>query len=1332
MTQVNRHLQFQCKTEESKINTPARTSISNMLPTPKGVENAKKRLRAFSIQKKTPITPIVAPKPAGSGNTTVLIGKLSGIKPTLKREEDPDPKVPKLPKPPKPGSERKAWQDTYSELQRRTQAEIEDMKRKMELVDLGIPLGLICPSSTSDTAMPTKAMPPIKSFIDPSKVDELIREAKKAKLEGKPFKFDYRKLLPDYDNPFQRKKDEKDEKDKKHSRRKSDLKDRKDKYGSRRYSDHRKDNKVKERTKDRKQKVLEVASKKVELNAKEDVHFGDFVVCDSWSLDNEDTNISSPKTDKSDSQSSALERKNYKEPSELLRASAAKKNEIIKRVTTDNRIKIQPIVDTFKFETDDNNEDVLNIFDAETNIDKFATARSTKLSLYDSPNKKSIDLDDTSRDLSLDDTFLESVINEIKVEELNEDDSQDKGLVEYESPNNDDTPNTSVSESVTPEIVEKEKKHEYCDGYRSSESGYKTSDTAESYKSGIEFRLSIEKELDDALNADKMSKVNLDSLEAWTFVLKICQPLLFRHDKNQCYKETQSTPKLWYSTNPKLCSCVKERDVVYEELENNKMNLVDRVYGCDQISEVTASKCRNWYPSGNNCLVESKLQLSSEWEADDSQQSLGEERRSLTPKTEELDLDREYHRFMEAVWPDVIETKKETSGSTTPVQENRKKRKEDNDTREEEKRTKKMKLSSEGWSQESEVEEDDRSKKKNEKAKSRKRKHSTSISSSSDSEEDSRKKNKALKKKAMKKAKSKSAKRRRIGRKLLKKLKEKQKKSKKKIENDSDSVKSKKSKKRKSVKDKKKDKKRKKTKKVSSSSSSSSSSDSESERKSSKKNREKNRKGRKASSETQNEIMVDANILNNIKTEKTTDDEESKLMEFSPRRQKPREIINVKELQNDFVGNTHVKEEIEEKIEKVRNDKEKEAEAVEESKSPIVESKKSECGLKDDSDDADPEASIIYEVGDKQESPIESEVQPTEPVKPDENSQSSSQASVYSAKNEDSKSTDVQDYEKDESHLRPPSQNSNYSFKDVMDASGYKEEKFESYEPAEYDVCEQMAMAYQSDVAGQAGSPIDTSVSRIETVVRVRSCGEITCDWRPGHDPADPIPHRPSRWGLKPGEVNIVLTGGDTRPVYKIQSLANRNENNTPISYDEAYMDTYGASDRLQYGDCFASEIPKPDTAVPVEGQEDKRSTLDDRISQALRETVLGDVAKELPGEERGTSEKTGTGEPRLPSKRVRFADGYTPGQDSDTEPPPAKKRRVRRSGCAWPCPSTHPDHVSLWDALPPPPPPPGDPPPRRMRPRVPEALLGGRMGVGVGVGGFMPPEPPPGLIALH
>lgn len=38
------------------------------------------------------------------------------------------------------------------------------MKRKMELVELGIPLGLISPQAT-EKAMPTKAMPPIKTFL---------------------------------------------------------------------------------------------------------------------------------------------------------------------------------------------------------------------------------------------------------------------------------------------------------------------------------------------------------------------------------------------------------------------------------------------------------------------------------------------------------------------------------------------------------------------------------------------------------------------------------------------------------------------------------------------------------------------------------------------------------------------------------------------------------------------------------------------------------------------------------------------------------------------------------------------------------------------------------------------------------------------------------------------------------------------------------------------------------------------------------------------------------------------------------------------------------------
>ena len=58
-----------------------------------------------------------------------------------------------------------SFTDSYTELQKRTLIEIEDMKRKMELVELGIPLGLICPSATNDKAMPTKAMPPIKTFL---------------------------------------------------------------------------------------------------------------------------------------------------------------------------------------------------------------------------------------------------------------------------------------------------------------------------------------------------------------------------------------------------------------------------------------------------------------------------------------------------------------------------------------------------------------------------------------------------------------------------------------------------------------------------------------------------------------------------------------------------------------------------------------------------------------------------------------------------------------------------------------------------------------------------------------------------------------------------------------------------------------------------------------------------------------------------------------------------------------------------------------------------------------------------------------------------------------
>ncbi|XP_048000361.1 uncharacterized protein LOC125237385 isoform X2 [Leguminivora glycinivorella] len=342
------------------------------------------------------------------------------------------------------------------------------------------------------------------------------------------------------------------------------------------------------------------------------------------------------------------------------------------------------------------------------------------------------------------------------------------------------------------------------------------------------------------------------------------------------------------------------------------------------------------------------------------------------------------------------------------------------------------------------------------------------------------------------------------------------------------------------------------------------------------------------------------------------------------------------------------------------------------------------------------------------------------PQRPEDNSQCSSQESQCSEK--------PPSYEKDESHLRPSSQNSNYSFNDViasqtgmynkgMEASGgiYNkgmEADENEYEPENYEVYEQLAMAYQSDVASnQVPLPSEEGTQRIETVVR-RRLGEIKCDWRAGAAPppgASAATSRPSRWGLKPGEVNIVLTGGSDftpEPVYRIDTITSRNDNSS--GYDEAYMDTYGAMDRLQYGDCFSSDL-QSQSQLQSQPQaqnrrEDKRGTLDDRIDQALRHTVLGEIAMEPENKdsdadkdkEKGILITSGGGRSL---KRVSFADGYKPGQDSDTEEPPAKKRgRARRTGCAWPCPASHPDHVPLWDALPPPPPPPA---PRR-RPRAP------------------------------
>ncbi|XP_050356972.1 WD repeat-containing protein 87-like [Nymphalis io] len=1434
---------------EQEPQTPISTSKTPMiLPSVKGVENAKKRLRAFSIQKKTPITPILLPKSTGSGNTTVLIGKLSSVKLTPKVE---DPEHKKLPKPPKPGTSRKSFQDSYTDLQRRTLAEIEDMKRKMELVELGIPLGLICPSSTSEKAMPTKAMPPIKSFLDPAKVDDLIREAKKAKLEGKEFKFDYHKLLPDYDNPFQRKRDEaaSHEKDRKSDRRKGETdKDRRksDKYDSRRH-DYKKDElKYKERDRDKfkdkgkgKEEKTEESRKIDKTTDKEtEMNLNDYLVCDSWSLDNDDKHSnSSPKAQEKPSNFVASFTPStdimVTEPSEQLKLSISKNKEILRSITLDKPLKapvkmekLQPVIDSFKFEIDPNDDEILDIFDEDSGLEKYAQTKSKKQSLLYDPSDKNVDYGaDVSKETSLDgindDTFLESVINEIKQEDMSDDGSQDKGLVEYEmSPNREEeSPRKTKAGSVTPEIIDKSRaqsqRSDFSEGYRSSDS-FKTTDTNESgYKSLDRYRISIEKELDDALES-KMSKSTVDSLETWNFVLKICQPLLFRHDKKKCYKETRTTPKIWYTESPKGCSCVKDRSVVYEELEMSKMNLVDRVYGCDQIADSLYSSARGWYPRHSLCPTESNVvPLANEWEAEDSLQAhRNEERMPATPqRSDELSLDREYQRFMEAVWPDVVDSKIETSRSTTPVrQDSRKKKKEDLEKEIEDKKTKKIKLSSECWSQESDLDEEEKSNKakvEKEKSRSRKRKHSTSSMSSSlsDSDENSTKKRKLLKKKAIKKTKSKSAKRRRIGRKILKKLKEKQskrKKNKSSEDDDSDKKKDKKIKKKKQAKLKKKAQKKRKVVQTSSSSSSSSSdssseSDSASDRRSKKakkrnqERRKKIKKQRKQSSSdsTQSEDLFDVNILNNIKTERLTDDEKGKkLMEFSPRRQKPREIINVKELQNDFVENIHIKKEVEE-------DLCKEVRKVDTNK---IQSDVFDIG----SLEPITEISAIEEIELPEDPPIENTlVQPLAPPTvgqhggraeapaPDESnmSQCSSQESVCSVK-------DVPSYEKDESHLRPSSQNSNYSFNDVISASqnvlyqkGIEtvaecEDKYtESYETANYEMYEQLAMAYQSDVASQRACPgaeAPGGERRIETVVRAR-CGEIKCDWRAGRAPAPPPAPRPSRWGLKPGEVNIVLTGEgthfsveDAQPIYQIQSIANRTDSTANTGYDEAYMDMYGASDRLQYGDCFGPDFDTNtvsanisvtaiddislDTNVSVKANvETRTSSLDDRINKALRETVLGEVAKEVESVDAETYQKDVpekgilitnlTTEPRS-FKRVSFADGYKPGQDSDVEEPPVKKRKkARRYGCAWPCSAAHADHVPLWDALPPPPPPPGSPPPppraappahllRAARRRAPHpalpALAAGKFDPSIPLPGFMPPEPPPGLISLQ
>lgn len=501
-------------------------------------------------------------------------------------------------------------------------------------------------------------------LTDPAKVDEIIREAKKAKAAGKSFKFSYEKLLPSYQNPFQKNKDRDRDKDapKQHSEDSRIGRDRR-KYNSnfmRGYTGHKDEKRgrlwpkdsnermrariIREReVKEKKIKIskekakiaaipkeIDVKSKERDVNSKHskskedtinlsdenddvqdvieevaekdsketDVNLKDFVVCDSWS-ENEDKKDPTPKTDKKDSKSAPLMK--CIDPMEQLKKSLVK--EVIEPpiATKAKKLvkKLQPVTDSFKFEIEDDN-------DEDETVDMFAECTTTvkklgkriiiptvKKDLYDSPVAMRFDFDTTGD--GMDDSFLESVIAEIKQDDMDDDAIQDKGLVEY------DVSPKGERDSVTPEIddriremyssrsdcsdgfksVESFKSTESGfksieSGYKSTESGYKSSEnrarsTESNLKSTEVNKLNESgykstesqksagsghktKEIGFKSNESgsilwssapprlhiphdvNMSKSTVASLESWSFVLKICQPLLFRHDRNKCYK----------------------------------------------------------------------------------------------------------------------------------------------------------------------------------------------------------------------------------------------------------------------------------------------------------------------------------------------------------------------------------------------------------------------------------------------------------------------------------------------------------------------------------------------------------------------------------------------------------------------------------------------------------------------------------------------------------------------------------------------------------------------------------------------------------------------------
>lgn len=289
----------------------------------------------------------------------------------------------------------------------------------------------------------------------------------------------------------------------------------------------REDKKYREKD-DRKGKEIHKDSTQKDKKAT-NVNLNDYLVCDSWSLDNEDKSNSSPKTDDS------VKAKDIPLPKE----STIDSTEELKELENVSNIKkLKPVVDSFEYEIDPNEDEILDIFDNSSSLDKYSKVTTKKSELCDSPLPKLFDDNTMSKDGSdmNDDKFLQSVINEIKGDDTCDDGSHDKGLVEYEvSPPRDSESQSDMRGSVTPELksFDSSQRSDYSDSYRSVESGYKSTESG--YKSNVsvdsQFMASTDREFQGNL-----SRSTMNSLEMWSFVLKICQPLLFRHDKNNCYK----------------------------------------------------------------------------------------------------------------------------------------------------------------------------------------------------------------------------------------------------------------------------------------------------------------------------------------------------------------------------------------------------------------------------------------------------------------------------------------------------------------------------------------------------------------------------------------------------------------------------------------------------------------------------------------------------------------------------------------------------------------------------------------------------------------------------